>query len=183
MIRGKIPRNRPNLIAFGTAVALLAGANGALARDREQSAVIISPESVAPAPAQKLANPGRVFVPLHSTLIGQGGVTRLNFSGALSIHNASATNVLAVEKIDYRSGTGEIVESYLQAPVYLKPYASLQVTVAQDDVRAGVGASFTVDWSTPAGGDEPVIQAVMASFVGTRSFSFLSPGRRVSRPQ
>jgi hypothetical protein len=87
-----------------------------------------------------------------------------------------------VEKIDYRSGTGQLVESYLAEPVYLKPYASMQVVIAQDDVRAGVGASFTVDWSISPSADEPVIDALMASFVGTRSYSFLSPGRRVSRP-
>jgi hypothetical protein len=152
------------------------------ARDKDPSAVVIGLEATAPAPEQKPTSRGRTFVPLHSTLIGQGGVTRLNFSGTLSIHNPSAATPLMVEKIDYRSGSGELVESYLAEPVYLKPYAAMQVVVAQDDVRAGVGASFTVDWSTPPGADEPVIDALMASFIGTRSYSFLSPGRRVSRP-
>lgn len=162
----------------------LAPAAAGQARDRERApSVIVGAEATAPAPDPKPASPGRTFVPLHSTLIGQGGVTHLNFSGALSIHNASATQVLAVEKIDYRSGAGQVVESYLSEPVYLKPYASMQVVIAQDDVRAGVGASFTVDWATPPGADEPLVEAVMASFVGTRSYSFLSPGRRVSRPQ
>jgi hypothetical protein len=171
------------LLALGAALAALFAADAVSSRDRDQSAVIVSPEATAPAPEQKLSNLGRSFVPLHSTLIGQGGVTRLNFSATLSIHNASATHVLAVQQIDYRSGSGQLVESYLPAPIYLKPYASLQVIIAQDDVRAGVGASFTVDWGAAAGADEPVVDALMASFVGTRSYSFLSPGRRVSRPQ
>lgn len=171
-------------LALGVALAALLAAGAAQPRDREPlPSVMIDPEAAAPAPGQKLPNLGRSFVVLHSTLVGQGGVTRLNFSGALSIHNASATHVLAVEKIDYRSGAGQIVESYVSEPIYLKPYGSVQVVIAQDDVRGGVGASFTVDWATPAGADEPEIEAVMASFVGTRSYSFLSPGRRVSRPQ
>lgn len=170
-------------LALGAALAGLAPATAALPRDRENPAVIVSPESLAPAPDPKPANLGRSFVSLHSTLIGQGGVTQLNLSGSLSIHNTSATLPLAVQKIDYRSGTGQIVESYLAEPVYLKPYASLQVVIAQADVRAGVGASFTVDWATPAVGDEPMIDAVMAGFAGTRSYSFITTGRRVSRPQ
>ncbi|RTL90746.1 MAG: DUF3124 domain-containing protein [Hyphomicrobiales bacterium] len=174
--------SRP-LPALCAALAVSFTGSAAHSRDREQPAVIVSAEATATAPEQKLVNQGRTFVPLHSTLIGQGGVTRLNFSGTLSIHNTSATNVLAVQQIDYRSGAGQLVESYLSTPIYLKPYASMQVTIAQDDVRAGVGASFTVDWATPAGADEPVVDAVMASFVGTRSYSFLSPGKRVSRPQ
>jgi hypothetical protein len=178
-IKSKAARRALTLgFALAALPAALAGA-----RDKERPSVVVSPEATASAPEQKLANRGRTFVPLHSTLVGQGGVTRLNFSGTLSIHNASATNVLAVDRIDYRSGAGEIVETYLSEPVYLKPYGSMQIAIAQDDVRAGVGASFTVDWSTPPGSDDPVIEAAMASFVGTHSYSFLSPGRRVSRPQ
>jgi hypothetical protein len=167
------------LLALGL---LLAAALPASARDAERSAVNIPAGAAATAPEQKLANHGRTFVPLHSTLIGHGGVTRLNFSGTLSIHNASGTTVLAIEKIDYRNGAGDIVETYAPEPIYLKPYASMQVAIAQDDTRAGVGASFTVDWSTQTGGDEPIVEAAMASFVGTHSYSFLSSGRRIARP-
>jgi hypothetical protein len=145
--------------------------------------VIIGPDATTSAPQEKLAVHGRTFIPLHSTLLGQGGVTRLNFSGALSIHNASATNVLAIEKVEYRNGAGQLIESYLNNPVYLKPYASLQVLIAQDDVRGGTGASFTVDWSTVEGADEPLIEAIMTAFTGPHSYAILSPGRRVSRPQ
>lgn len=178
-----LPPMTRGALALAAALASLTLAQPALSRDKENPAVIISAEALAPAPEQKLTALGRTFVPLHSTLIGQGGVTRLNFSGSLSIHNASAVDVLAVQKIDYRSGTGQIVESYLAEPIYLKPYASVQVVIAQEDVRAGVGASFTVDWATPPGGDEPTIEAVMAAFTGTRSYSFIATGRRVSRPQ
>jgi hypothetical protein len=183
MNRVKSIETYQRLLTLALALVALAPTGAAQSRDREQSPVIVSAEAKAPAPEQKLANLGRSFVALHSTLIGQGGLTRLNFSGALSIHNTSSTQSLAVEKIDYRSGTGGCVESYLSEPIYLKPYASMQVIIAQEDVRAGVGASFTVDWATAPGADEPLIEAVMASFVGTRGFSFLSPGRRVSRPQ
>ncbi len=170
----------PRILAL--ALTLLAAVTSAPAGDREAPSVVLDPEAAAPAPEQKPSSRGRTFVPLHSTLVGQGGVTRLNFSGSLSIHNPSAASMLMVEKIDYRSGRGQLVESYLTEPVYLKPYASMQVVIAQDDVRAGVGASFTVDWAIPPGAGEPIIDALMASFVGTRSYSFLSPGRRVSRP-
>jgi hypothetical protein len=168
------------LLALGVLFAAWAG--GAEARDKPHPSVIVSPESTMPAPETKLVHRGRSFVPLHSTLIGQGGVTRLNFSGTLSIHNLSATDPLAVEKVEYRNGSGQVIETFVAEPVYLRPYGSMQIIIAQDDVRAGVGASFTVDWAMVPSPDEPMIEAVMASFVGTRSYSFLSPARRVSRP-
>jgi len=167
------------LLALGAVLLALPAA----AKHPSHQPVVVSPDATAQAPTQKLAGHGRTFVPLHSTLVGQGGVTRLNFSGELSIHNTSASNALAVEKIDYRSSSGELIETYLSEPVYLKPYASMQVVIAQDDVRGGTGASFTVDWSTIDAADEPVIEAVMASTVGTHSFSLISGGRKVSRPQ
>lgn len=132
-------------------------------------------------PAPLPANIGRTFVVLHSTLIGQGGVKYLNFAGALSIHNTSASNPLIIEKIDYRDGAGRIVESYVTVPLGLRPFASLQVVVARDDVRGGAGASFTIDWAAASSEEEPVIEALMTATSGTRGFSFLSQGRRVMR--
>lgn len=172
----------PRVLAL--ALVLIAFATECAARPLSSAQpVIVSPDATTSAPAERLAIRGRTFIPLHSTLIGQGGVTRLNFSGALSVHNASATNILAIDKIEYRSGSGQLIESYLTEPLYLKPYASLQVIIAQDDVRGGTGASFTVDWSNVEGSDEPLIEAVMTAYTGPHSYAILSPGRRVSRPQ
>jgi len=105
----------------------------------------------------------------------------LNFSGALSIHNTSASDPLVIEKIDYRDGAGHIVESYVTKPLALQPFASLQVLIAQDDVRGGTGASFTVDWAIAGNEEEPVIEALMTATAGTQGFSFLSQGRRLAR--
>jgi len=175
----------PKFLDFAAVCLLLHAPGAAFAQTRPpgRESVIVSPDAQAPKPAQPPTDRGRTFVPLHSTLVDQGGVRQLNFSGALSVHNASAQNALVVDRIDYRGGSGELIESYVTEPIVLRPYGSLQVNIAQNDVRGGTGASFTVDWSTAAGSDEPVIEAVMAAFAGTRSFSFLSPGRRVSRPQ
>ncbi|KAF0213836.1 MAG: hypothetical protein FD139_1541 [Methylocystaceae bacterium] len=173
----------PRVLALALVVSAFVTECAARSPPPSAQPVIVSPDATTSAPAEKLSLRGRTLIPLHSTLIGQGGVTRLNFSGALSIHNASATNVLAIEKIEYRSGSGQLIESYLNDPIYLKPYASLQVLIAQDDVRGGTGASFTVDWSTSEGSDEPLIEAVMTSYTGPHSYAILSPGRRVSRSQ
>jgi hypothetical protein len=172
----------PRALALALIVSAFATACAARPLTSAQP-VIVSPDATTTAPAEKLSVRGRTLIPLHSTLIGQGGVTRLNFSGALSIHNASATNVLAIDKIEYRNGSGQLIESYLNEPIYLKPYASLQVIIAQADVRGGTGASFTVDWSNPEGSDEPLIEAVMTAYTGPHSYAILSPGRRVARPQ
>lgn len=112
----------------------------------------------------------------------RGGRTRLNFSGLLSIHNASHRHLLVIDAIEYRDQAGRVVERSLAQPVALKPFASMQVVIAQEDVRGGIGASFIVDWSSPETIDEPVVEAVMIAVHGTQGYSFVSPGRRVTRP-
>ena len=153
------------------------------ARPAQPLRIVVSPDATAATPESKPAVAGRTLVTAPSALVGQGGATRLNFSGALSIHNASATQTLTIERIDYRNDSGALIENYLEAPVTLKPYASMQVVIAQDDMRGGPGASFTIDWTTPPGADEPLVEAFMASFIGTHSYSFTTAGRRVARPQ
>lgn len=155
----------------------------ASARPAQAQRVVVSPDATLAAPAPKPAVAGRTLVTAPSALVGQGGATRLNFSGALSIHNASAIHPLTIERIDYRNDSGALIEDYLDAPIILKPYASLQIVIAQDDMRGGPGASFTIDWATPQGADEPLVEAFIASFIGTHSYSFTTASRRVARPQ
>lgn len=156
------------------------GANDGAALSRR---VIVPGGATMAAPAARFPLHARSLVSAPSSLIGQGGATRLNFSGALSVHNASGVHPLAIERIDYRNGAGELIETYVSEPIVLRPYASLQIVVAQDDLRGGPGASFTIDWSAPEGGDAPQIEAFLASFIGTQSYSFTTVGRRVTRPQ
>ncbi|MDC7785295.1 hypothetical protein J2S22_000459 [Rhodoplanes tepidamans] len=163
-------------------VSALLGAVLAPLPARAEQAVMILPDATAPVPAGAPAVQGRTLVPLHSTVIAGGGRTRLNFSGLLSIHNGAAEAVLVIEAIAYRDQAGRLVERVLDKPVALKPYASMQVVIAQEDVRGGIGASFVVDWSSPAATGEPVIEAVMVGVQGTQGYSFVSAGRRVPRP-
>lgn len=147
-----------------------------------QEPILVSPDGIAAVAEGSLAVRGRSFVPLHSTVIAGGGRTRLNFSGLLSIHNASHRHLLVIDAIEYRDQAGRVVERSLAQPVALKPFASMQVVIAQEDVRGGIGASFIVDWSSPETIDEPVVEAVMIAVHGTQGYSFVSPGRRVTRP-
>lgn len=100
----------------------------------------------------------------------------------LSIHNTSEKSLLIIERIDYFNTAGRVIEKYLPRPIALKPYGTIQIVIAQHDIRGGLGANFIVDWSSPDNIDEPVIEAVMISTHGTQGYSFVSVGRRVGRP-
>ena len=144
--------------------------------------MLVSPDGLAPVAKGSLAVRGRSFVPLHSTVIAGAGRTRLNFSGSLSIHNTSARHVLVIDAIEYRDAAGQLLQSYVPQAIGLRPFASIQVGIAQEDTRGGVGPSFVVDWSLPEATDEPAIEAVMIASHGTQGYSFVSPARRLARP-
>ena len=122
------------------------------------------------------------FRPLHSTVIAGGGRTRLNFSGSLSVHNTSASHVLVIDAIEFYDASGRLVQAYVSQPIGLRPFASMQVPIAQEDIRGGIGPGFVVDWSSFDPSEEPAIEAVMIANQGTQGYSFVSPGRRITRP-
>jgi len=123
---------------------------------------------------------GRVYVPAHSSLITGG--SRLDFSVSLSIHNVSEKGTLVIERIDYFNVAGQPIEKYLPRSIALKPYGAIEIVIPQEDIRGGLGANFVVDWSSPEKIDEPIIEAVMIGTRGTQGYSFISVGRKVSRP-
>ncbi len=122
---------------------------------------------------------GSFYVPAYSTVtIGQGRV-RAEFSVTLSIHNASDARPLILKRIAYFDTAGSLVESYLKAPVALKPLATISVYLPENDTRGGTGANFIVDWAATGDIAEPVAEALMIGSVGSGHYAFISQGRPV----
>jgi hypothetical protein len=125
---------------------------------------------------------GRVYVPAYSSILVGSGTRRLDLSVSLSVHNTSENGTLVIERIDYFNVAGQLVVKYLPRAIALKPYATIQIVVPEEDVRGGLGANFIVDWSSPETIDEPIVEAIMIGGPGTQGYSFISVGRKVSRP-
>ena len=122
---------------------------------------------------------GEIYVPTHSSIRAGDGRTRIDLAVTLSIHNASETRPLVLGRIDYYDGAGRLVQNYLPAPVAVRPFGTVEVFVAKNDIRGGTGANFLVGWSAEGDIAEPVIEAVMVGDFGNQSYSFVSLGRRV----
>jgi hypothetical protein len=125
---------------------------------------------------------GRVYVPAYSSLLVGSGKNRLDLSVTLSIHNTSEKGTLVIERIDYFNVAGQLIDKYLPRTIALKPYGAIEIVVPQEDIRGGLGANFIVDWSSPETIDEPIIEAIMIGGPGVQGYSFISVGRKVSRP-
>ena len=113
-------------------------------------------DSLTALPREDLVVSGGFYVPAYSSVAMSQGKLRVDFSVTLSVHNASETQQLVVKRIAYFDTAGKQVESYLKAPVALKPLATVSIFVPTEDVRGGTGANFIVDWAATREIAEPV---------------------------
>jgi len=163
-------------------VAVAAGFPPLPAAGADEGPLVVRPEAVTAIPNAAPAVKARSLVPIHSSLLFGSKGRKIDFSAVLNVHNADHRQILVVDRIEYRDSSGAVIEAFEGFPVALKPYASLQILIKQNDTRGDVGSSLTVDWSSTATIDEPLVEAALISTSGVQGFSLVSQARRVSRP-
>lgn len=134
-------------------------------------------DSLTALPKEEVAVSGGFYVPAYSSVAMSRGKLRVDFSVTLSVHNASESQPLVVRRIAYFDTAGKQVESYLKAPVAVKPLATISIFIPTDDVRGGTGANFMVDWAATGEIVEPVVEALMVGGVANAHYAFISQGR------
>jgi len=135
--------------------------------------------SLTAVPPESLAVSGAFYVPVYSSVSMSQGKLRADFSVTLSVHNASETRPLVLKRIAYFDTSGKMVESYLKAPIALKPFSTFEVFIPATDVRGGTGANFVVDWAATSEIAEPAVEALMVGSVGNGHYAFISHGRPI----
>jgi hypothetical protein len=131
-------------------------------------------------PSSGSALKGMVYVPAYSTIRLASGRSRLDLATTLSIHNTSRDRALVLERVDYHNTEGDLVHAYLETPIALKPFGTIEMFVSDDDRSGGGGANFVVHWSATEPITKPIMEAVMMGAIGTTSYSFVSQGRVVT---
>jgi len=116
----------------------------------------------------------RAYVPVYSHIYTDDRDRVLNLAETLSVRNTDDANAIAVTAVTYRSNTGKLIREYVPKPILLEPMAAADFVVRMDDTSGGSGASFTVDWQSPEGANQPLIEAVMISTGSGKNLSFVS---------
>ena len=127
-------------------------------------------------PTENLGVSGAFYVPVYSSVSMSQGKLRADFSVTLSVHNASETRPLVLKRIAYFDTSGKMVESYLKAPVALKPFSTVEVFIAATDVRGGTGANFVVDWAADRRDRRAGGRGADGRRVGQRTLRLHQPG-------
>jgi hypothetical protein len=122
---------------------------------------------------------GNVYVPIYSRIRAGAAQTLINVSTTLRIDNTSSNKPIVINRIDYFDTSGKLVQRYISAPIALRPYGAIQISIAADDARGGPAANFIVSWAGSGPIAEPLIEAVMVGTEGGSSYSFVSQGRTI----
>jgi hypothetical protein len=136
-------------------------------------------DSLTAVPTRAPVVSGAFYVPVYSSVSMTPGKVRADFSVTLSVHNASESRPLILKRIGYFDTSGALVQSYLHEPVALKPFATIEVFIAVNDLRGGTGANFIVDWASTGEIAEPVVEALMVGGIGSGHYAFISQGRPI----
>ena len=118
---------------------------------------------------------GKVYVPVYSNIYQRSRNERTALTSTLSIHNTSETDTLFISRIDYFNTEGKLVKKYLESPIYLNTFETIEYVVDEEDDTGGSGANYVVEWY----GNRklnPLFQAVMIGGLGNKSFSFSTEG-------
>lgn len=118
-----------------------------------------------------------VYVPVYSHIYTVNQNQTMDLAVTLSVRNTDLTNPIIISSVRYYNTNGELVRQYLEQPVELRPLASAEFVVNQEDTSGGVGANFIVEWLAQKQVSNPVIEAVMMNTMGNQGISFVSPGR------
>lgn len=99
-----------------------------------------------------------------------------DLTATISMRNISSTDTMFIMKADYYNTHGDLIRSYIQKPVYIKPMETIEVVIGQEDKEGGTGANFIFNWATTPTAHAPVFEAVMISTSGQQGLSFTTQG-------
>lgn len=118
-----------------------------------------------------------IYVPIYSDIyVSVQNQNRL-LSATLSIRNTSSKDSLFITKIDYFNTGGDLVRSYIKAPISLTPMGTVNYVIEKEDDKGGSGANFIVELSARNENIKPLIQAVMiGENGGNQGFAFSTDG-------
>lgn len=116
-----------------------------------------------------------VYIPIYSDIYSHSRLNRVLLTSTLSIRSTSLTDTTFINDIKYYDSKGEMVKSFIDRTLVLKPMQSIDYVIDKDDDTGGTGANFLVTWGAKKN-TKPLFQAVMISTQGQHGLSFVVDG-------
>jgi len=127
-------------------------------------------------PATDTLMKGSSYLSIYSSIYDGTEKTLHHLTATASMRNVSHTDSIYVLKAEYYNTKGDLIRTYFNQPIFLKPLETIEIVIDQDDKYGGTGANFVFNWAVKSNNHEPIFEAVMISTTGQQGISFTTRG-------
>lgn len=118
----------------------------------------------------------KTYLSVYTEIFARHENRTFPLTATVSIRNMSRTDSVFIEKADYFDTNGDLVQTYLDKSIYVRPMETLEIIITENQKYGGSGGNFIFEWSTKNIKNYPVFNAVMVSSSGQQGFSFITQG-------
>lgn len=120
---------------------------------------------------------GQSYLSVYSKIYSITEHRTISLTVTVSLRNVSTLHEIYLLKADYYNTKGDLIRTYFDEPISLKPMETIEIVINEKDEHGGSGANFVFDWAIKNENDpEPYFEAVMISTSGQQGISFLTQG-------
>lgn len=119
---------------------------------------------------------GQSYLSIYSEIYSESEHRTINLTATISLRNINTTKALYIKKASYYDTKGNLIRTYFDYPIFLKPLETIEIIIDEKDTAGGSGANFVFDWAIENSLDEPIFEAVMISTSGQQGISFTTKG-------
>ena len=118
-----------------------------------------------------------IYLPIYSSIFHFKDFRTVDLTATMSIHNVDLSNPINIIRADYFDTNGNLVKTYIDKTLMLKPLQTMQIVIQENDKDGGTGANFIVEWASTAKVISPIVEGVMISASGQQGISFTTSGK------
>ncbi len=122
---------------------------------------------------------GKTYLSIYSHIYSFSQEKSQNLTALVSLRNVSDTGTIYISKANYYNTKGELIRSYFEKLIQLKPLETVEIVIDETDEHGGSGANFIFEWSSTSKIPDPLFEAVMTSLRGSQGLSFTTQGVRI----
>ena len=97
----------------------------------------------------------------------------------VSIRNTDPQVAIRLVSARYYDTDGNLVRSYLAAPVTIPPLGTHEIFVPRADTAGGSGANFLLVWTAETAANPPLVEALHADIREARTLMFITTGQPI----
>ena len=119
---------------------------------------------------------GKTYLSVYSHVFSISEHKVQNLTAIISLRNTSSSEEVFIKKADYYHTDGELIKSYINKPIYIKPMETVEIMIFEKDEQGGTGGNFIFDWATKNENNKPYFEGIMISTYGQLGLSFSTQG-------